>query len=247
MEYIEQGLDQLIKLLNTLKISSVAIPPLGSGNGGLIWAEVKSLIQHKMEAVSEGVDVFLYEPSCNYTAKPVQEPKLSLSALVLMTIKMKLDKFSRLRLQKTAFLVDALSGRKYFSFKNDINGPNDRAIDLTAKSINEFQIYHGTKNTEEAYNIALGKLISKNVQAKLDAFAPLIAKAAAYVNRISNDRMLESITAILFILQNRQDMDERMIVNEFKSRCDDNEIKDGIAYLRETGMITQTLTGYRSI
>ena len=38
IEYINDGLDELIKLIHQLNIKSIAIPPLGSGNGGLIWS-----------------------------------------------------------------------------------------------------------------------------------------------------------------------------------------------------------------
>ena len=52
INYIEKGLDQLILLIAELKISSIAIPPLGSGNGGLIWADVKSIIEKKLTPLS---------------------------------------------------------------------------------------------------------------------------------------------------------------------------------------------------
>jgi len=39
--FIEKGLDDLIRVLKELNIHSVAIPPLGSGNGGLEWERVK--------------------------------------------------------------------------------------------------------------------------------------------------------------------------------------------------------------
>ena len=42
LEYIEAGLDKLIILIRKLGISSIAIPPLGSGNGGLRWADEKN-------------------------------------------------------------------------------------------------------------------------------------------------------------------------------------------------------------
>lgn len=45
LEYIEIGLDQLFDLIEELNISSIAIPPLGSGNGGLVWSDVKQLIE----------------------------------------------------------------------------------------------------------------------------------------------------------------------------------------------------------
>lgn len=36
-EFIEKGLQDLIKVIEEYKIQSIAIPPLGAGNGGLKW------------------------------------------------------------------------------------------------------------------------------------------------------------------------------------------------------------------
>lgn len=41
MYYIEVGLDCLVELIKEKKIESIAIPPLGCGNGGLNWMTVK--------------------------------------------------------------------------------------------------------------------------------------------------------------------------------------------------------------
>ena len=42
--FIESGLDDLIRVLNENKIDSVAIPPLGAGNGGREWEKGKKII-----------------------------------------------------------------------------------------------------------------------------------------------------------------------------------------------------------
>ena len=52
IKYIEDGLDALILLIENLNIKSIAIPPLGSGNGGLIWLDVKRIISEKLEGIS---------------------------------------------------------------------------------------------------------------------------------------------------------------------------------------------------
>lgn len=44
MKYIEDGLDSLVSLIKELNIRSIAIPPLGSGNGGLVWNDVKQVL-----------------------------------------------------------------------------------------------------------------------------------------------------------------------------------------------------------
>lgn len=60
--WIESGLKQLVELIHTWNIRSIAIPPLGCGNGGLDWAKVKPMIEQYLGPLKE-VDVIVYEPS----------------------------------------------------------------------------------------------------------------------------------------------------------------------------------------
>jgi|SRR5690625_747929 len=59
---IETGLDDLVNIIQTNQITSIAIPPLGSGLGGLDWQVVKPLIANKLKNL-DGVEVRIYEPS----------------------------------------------------------------------------------------------------------------------------------------------------------------------------------------
>jgi O-acetyl-ADP-ribose deacetylase (regulator of RNase III) len=45
IEDIQSGLITLVEQVKLLGITSIAIPPLGCGNGGLNWADVKPLIE----------------------------------------------------------------------------------------------------------------------------------------------------------------------------------------------------------
>ena len=62
IEDIESGLIDLVKVIKDYGITSVAIPPLGSGLGGLDWNVVKDKIEKALANI-EGVDVIVYEPS----------------------------------------------------------------------------------------------------------------------------------------------------------------------------------------
>lgn len=59
--YIEQGLQSLRKEIILRHIKSIAIPPLGSHNGGLDWLQVKQIVEQALADVD--CDVYLYEPS----------------------------------------------------------------------------------------------------------------------------------------------------------------------------------------
>lgn len=60
-EYIEKGLQDLKNKIHDLKIQSIAIPPLGSHNGGLDWHRVKAMIIEQLSDVD--CDIRIYEPS----------------------------------------------------------------------------------------------------------------------------------------------------------------------------------------
>jgi len=59
-EYISSGLIALKEAIEKHQIKSVAIPPLGCGNGGLNWEKVKNLITEALDDVE--AEVFLYTP-----------------------------------------------------------------------------------------------------------------------------------------------------------------------------------------
>lgn len=65
IEWIEEGLRDLRRVLDEKGIRSVAIPPLGAGNGGLDWSDVKLRIVAALGEIP-GLDVTVYEPVAKY-------------------------------------------------------------------------------------------------------------------------------------------------------------------------------------
>jgi O-acetyl-ADP-ribose deacetylase (regulator of RNase III) len=64
LDWVRDGLDDLREVLLSRHIKSVAVPPLGCGNGGLRWDEVKPLIEEKLFDLD--VDILVYEPTSRY-------------------------------------------------------------------------------------------------------------------------------------------------------------------------------------
>ncbi len=62
MDYIDTGLVALVEEIQRRNIRSIAIPPLGSGLGGLDWHAVRPRIAAAL-APLDGVQVIVYEPS----------------------------------------------------------------------------------------------------------------------------------------------------------------------------------------
>lgn len=61
MEDIAAGLVDLVKEVRARGISSIAIPPLGCGLGGLDWREVRALIEKAFQELPE-VHILLFDP-----------------------------------------------------------------------------------------------------------------------------------------------------------------------------------------
>jgi O-acetyl-ADP-ribose deacetylase (regulator of RNase III) len=61
IEDIEAGLDDLIQVIKKYNITSIALPPLGSGLGGLDWADVRPRIECALSILAE-VRIIVFEP-----------------------------------------------------------------------------------------------------------------------------------------------------------------------------------------
>lgn len=62
IEDIEAGLHDLVRVIRERAITSVAVPPLGCGSGGLEWRDVRPRIEHALGDLA-GVRVLLYAPT----------------------------------------------------------------------------------------------------------------------------------------------------------------------------------------
>lgn len=84
MEWIVEGLDDLKRVILENGIRSIAVPPLGSGNGGLDWPKVRTKIESALTALDK-VEVTVYEPALRYqnVAKPAGVEKLTPSRALI--------------------------------------------------------------------------------------------------------------------------------------------------------------------
>lgn len=65
IEWVEEGLEDLVRVIREKNIRSIAIPPLGCGNGGLNWQDVRPLIESALGEL-DGVNAIVYEPTVKY-------------------------------------------------------------------------------------------------------------------------------------------------------------------------------------
>lgn len=86
---IASGLESLVDDVRRLGITSIAMPPLGCGNGGLNWGEVRPLIESAF-AVLPDVKVLLFAPGSAPEAKDMpnntSKPKLTVAMATLIVM-----------------------------------------------------------------------------------------------------------------------------------------------------------------
>ncbi|MEZ3436532.1 MAG: macro domain-containing protein [Lachnospiraceae bacterium] len=250
MEYIENGMSFFVELLPRLNVKKIAIPPLGCGNGGLIWAEVKEVIESKIASLSDKYDFVIFEPYSSYKAIPKNPPQVSVSGLVLLDIRLNLKKFNRIRLQKTGYFMNLFLEEDYFKFDKWKYGPYSHSIDIVARNIKEYQEYYGIDNSQTTFEHIYQVICSEKVDNKFKNLHMAVEKAAEYVNGIQTDKKLEGAATVLYLVQNGVPKNKMQLVDEFKGwsedkakRFSDKYILECIDYLEETSMISLDICG----
>ena len=64
-EWIETGLIALVGVIRENEIRSIALPPLGCGNGGLDWGDVRPLVESALGGLQD-LKVVVFEPTAHY-------------------------------------------------------------------------------------------------------------------------------------------------------------------------------------
>jgi O-acetyl-ADP-ribose deacetylase (regulator of RNase III) len=146
LEWIEDGLTDLVRTIEEKKIRSIAIPPLGCGNGGLDWDDVRPLIVAAIDGI-EDLEAVIYEPTRDYqnVAKRRGVEKLTPArALVAEMVRryclIGID-CSILEVQKLAWFLQrgckAVTARDpfKFDFKADKYGPYSNRLRMLLDSL----------------------------------------------------------------------------------------------------------------
>jgi len=130
IEDIQHGLQSLIEEIKRLGIQSIAVPPLGCGNGGLEWSQVKPLIEEAF-AKTPNIRVLIFEPQGAPEAKSMpiatQKPKMTRGRALLIQL---LDSYlvpgyeaSALEIQKLAYFLQEAGEELKLHFVKHKYGP----------------------------------------------------------------------------------------------------------------------------
>jgi len=142
-EYIESGLKSLAELIITHNIQSIAIPPLGCGNGGLQWPKVKEMIEQYLGNLP--LDIYVYEPNAavkeilqkENTAKQIKLTPARAQLLYLLFYYESLGEYSSLfSANKLAYLLQRMGEKLRLSFIPYHYGPYTQQVEHVLYALN---------------------------------------------------------------------------------------------------------------
>lgn len=139
---VETGLVDLVQVIRDLDIKSIAIPPLGCGNGGLDWRRVRPLIEDALGSLPDLV-VHLYEPAGAPAAEsmPVatKRPRMNaMRAALLGVMRAYLKpkyKLTLLEVQKLAYLLQESGEPLRLNFTQGKFGPYAEELNFVLQSL----------------------------------------------------------------------------------------------------------------
>ncbi len=139
--FIEAGLDDLVNILVNNNIKSVAIPPLGAGNGGLDWVKVKRIIENKLHSLD--VEIIVYEPTKHIKEKLKKERvKLTDARALLLYLLYDLVRngefVSEFSAEKICYFLQRFGAEKYFKLNYSANfyGPYSGKVRFVLNVLN---------------------------------------------------------------------------------------------------------------
>lgn len=223
--YIETGLNSLISSLSNYPINSIALPPLGSGNGGLDWQRVKAMIEEKLGPLDILIEV--YEPNNKVQEKMRQERvKLTPARAMLLYMLYQLVKngefVSEFSSEKICYFLQRFGAERYFNleFKPKFYGPYSGVIKRVLYHLNGSYImgYSGMdRRPFEPLSIvrdaepAIIQYINSNPELK-----EIVNNTDTFLTGFYSDFGLELLSTVDYISQEKGSLNKEVILSELE-------------------------------
>lgn len=234
---IEEGLDFLVRHLSEWQVTSIAMPPLGCGNGGLEWAEVGPLIYRKLHRTA--VDVAVYAPygtpknqlSEQFLSAPSQMSlegkgrnfaKMNPAWVILVEVLRELEHqpyatpIGRTIFQKICYVVTEMGIDTGFDFKKGSYGPFSDDVRLAL---------HDFANRNWLQEEQLGRMLTLRVgeqyerdrakfELQIDRNQRKISKVVDLFSRIKTTEQAEEVLTVLYASRQLKQADAGKEIDE---------------------------------
>ena len=196
ISFIEEGLKDLIVQVKRLGIKSIAVPPLGCGNGGLDWNDVRPLIEQSFSSLPQ-VEVRLFEPAGAPSAKSMEvrtsRPKMTPGRAAILKV---LDTYraldyglSRIEVQKLAYFLQQAGENLKLNFVKHQYGPYSD------------ELRHALHRMDGHFIRGLGDGV---VDAEIEPVPSALAEAEAFVAGAGHAALSERVDRVAELIEGFQ-------------------------------------------
>jgi len=188
IEFIQDGLEDLVAQVRSLNIESIAIPPLGCGNGGLEWEDVKPLIVEAFEELPD-IEVRLFAPEGApdplsmevNTSRPRMTPGRAAILAVLRTYASVGYGLSKIEIQKLAYFLQEAGEALSLNFVKHNYGPYSQ------------ELRHALNRMEGHFIRGLGDGV---IDAQVEPDESALEEAESFIEKGENSELVERVKRV---------------------------------------------------
>jgi len=218
MVWVEEGLQDLRRFIVEKQIKSIAIPPLGAGNGGLEWAAVREKIESALGDLPN-VEIEVFEPTREYqnVAKRAGVEKLTPARALIAELVRRYwvlgMECSLLEIQKLAWFLER-SIERYSPADNPLNlqfkahkyGPYANKLDHLLNSLDGSYL-HCDKRISDAdpldviwFDDERKTLVQTYIKTEAKAYEPALEYTAKLIDGFESPFGMELLATVDWLL-----------------------------------------------
>jgi uncharacterized protein YwgA/O-acetyl-ADP-ribose deacetylase (regulator of RNase III) len=253
IDYISLGLDSLVESARSFQISSIAMPPLGCGNGGLDWVNVRTLIEEKLGEIRD-IDFVVFAPRESFDLPEYDKPPTSMTFARATFLKSlgDLEKYfhgdyNRLSLQKLAYFLQVLGVNLQVEFSRDLFGPYSKELRKAFLNMERLNFISGFTSPERVIHVTASAYASADEYldgVERETAEQIISRLDKLIQGYESPYGLELLSSVYYLFETEKLQTPKAISEAMSNWSDDkrNKFDDAavaVAYsrLKDDGLI----------
>jgi O-acetyl-ADP-ribose deacetylase (regulator of RNase III) len=221
--YIEEGLNDFLRVIETYQIKSVALPPLGAGNGGLEWEKVKQILERKLSSLN--INISVYEPT-NAIKEYLKTERVKLTEAralllyVLYDLVRNGEFVSEFSSEKVCYFLQKFGAEKYFKlhFEPKFYGPYSGKVRYVLNYLNGSYLMGYSDMSKKPFDplmlVADGfEAVKSHIESNAE-LKEITTKTSTFLNGFYSDFALELLSSVDFLITDNHTFDKQIITQK---------------------------------